>query len=90
MILVPPEMWENLSQTLPPTPYKKILNSKDHTFNKWLKVRLQQHPFLKSERQKRDPNPIPIVETGGTQPSFKTKPKRKCIIGSLRLFKQKH
>jgi hypothetical protein len=48
---------------------------------------LHQDPFLKSEKQKREPIPIPIVETGGTQPSFKTKPKRKRIIVSLPLFK---
>jgi len=81
-------MFENRSQTLPPPPpVKKILNSEGHSYNKWTKVRLHQDPFLKSEKQKREPIPIPIVETGGTQPSFKTKPKRKRIIGSLPLFK---
>jgi hypothetical protein len=87
MILVPPEMWENRTQTLSPPPVKKILNSKDHGYNKWTKVRLHQEPFLKSEKQKREPIPIPIAETGGTQPRFKTKPKGKRIIGSLPLFK---
>jgi hypothetical protein len=48
-------------------------------------VRLHQEPFLKSEKQKR--KPIPIVETGVTQRSFKTKPKRKRIIGSFPWFK---
>jgi len=45
MILVPPEMWENRSQTLPPPPVKKILNSKGHSYRKWTKVRLHQDPF---------------------------------------------
>jgi hypothetical protein len=45
---------------------------------------------LKTEKRKCDPIPIPIVETGGTpdsKPSFKTKAKRKCIIGSAPVFK---
>jgi len=48
---------------------------------------LHQDPFLKSEKQKREPIPIQTVETGRTQPSFITKSKRKRIIGSLPLFK---
>jgi hypothetical protein len=84
MILVPPEMWETRSQASPP-PVKTILNSKDH--NKWTKVRLHQGPCLKSEKQKREPIPIPIVETKVTHPSFKTKPKRERITGSLPWFK---
>ena len=60
MILVPPEMWETRSQASPPPPppVKTILNSKDHSYNKWMKVRLHQDPFLKSEKQKREPNPF--------------------------------
>jgi hypothetical protein len=81
MKLVPPEMWETRSQTLPPV--KTILNSKDHSYTKWNEVRLHQDPILKREKQKREPIPIPTVEAGVTQPSFKTKPKRKRIIGSL-------
>jgi len=42
---------------------------------------------LKTEKQKREPIPIPVIETGSTEPSFKTKPKRKRIIGSVPLFK---
>jgi hypothetical protein len=49
---------------------------------------LQQEPFLKNEMRKREPIPIPIVETGGPNPSFTTKPKRKRIIGSVPLFKE--
>jgi hypothetical protein len=74
MILVPPEMWETRSPALP-TPPVTILNSKDHSYNNWTKGRLHQDPFLKSEKQKREP--IPIVETGVTQTSFKIKPKCK-------------
>jgi len=40
---------------------------------------------IKTEKQKREL--IPIIETGTTKPSFKTKPKRKLIIGSVPLFK---
>jgi len=42
---------------------------------------------LKTEKQKRELIPIPIIETGVAEPSFKTKPKRKRIIGSVPLFK---
>ena len=86
MVLVPPEMWETRSQASPP-PVKTILNSKDRSYNKWTKIRLHEDPFLKSEKQKREPIPIPIVETVVTHPSFKTKPKRKRITGSLPWFK---
>lgn len=85
MILVPPELWEKRSQS--PPPVKKILNSKDHSYDKWTRVRMHQDPFLKNEKQKREPIPIPIIETQSTTPSFKTKPKRKRIIGSVPLFK---
>ena len=86
MILVPPEIQETRSNASPP-PVKTILNSEDHSFNKWTKVRLHQDPFLKSEKQKLKLIPIPNAETEITQPSFKTKPKRKRIIGSLPWFK---
>ena len=59
MILFPPEMWESRSQASPP-PVKTILNSKDHSYKKWMKVRLHQDPFLKSEKQKRDPSPFQL------------------------------
>ena len=46
MILVSPEMWENRSQALsPPPPVKKILNTKDHSYNKWTKVRFIKTHF---------------------------------------------
>ena len=77
MILVPPELWENRSLP-PPPPVKKVINSKNHSFNKWTKVRLHQDPYLKREKRKREPIPIPITETGDT--------KRKIIIDSLPLF----
>ena len=77
MILVPPELWENRS--LPPTPLKKIIKSKDHSYNKWTKIRLHQNPYLKTEKRKQEPIPIPIIETGDV--------KRKRIIGAVPLFK---
>jgi hypothetical protein len=81
MILIPPELWENRFTSSPP-PVKKTLNSKDNSFDKWTQVRVHEDPYLKIEKQKRDPIPIPIIETGGTpesKPTFKTK--RKRIIG---------
>ena len=51
------------------------------------KFLLQQNPYLKTEKQNRETNLIPIIETGSTKPSFKTKPKRKRIIASVPLFK---
>jgi len=73
MILVPPELWENRNQE-PPPPIKEILKRKDHSYNKWTQFRLHQDPYLKPEKQKREHFPIPIIETGSTKPSFKTKP----------------
>ena len=46
MILVPPEPWEN--RQTPPPPVKKILQSKDHSYNKWTQVRLHQDTYLKN------------------------------------------
>jgi len=48
MILVPPELLENGSQT--PPPVKQIRKSKDHCCNKWTQVRLYQDPYLKTEK----------------------------------------
>jgi hypothetical protein len=76
MILVPPELWENRS--LPPPRVKKNIKSKDHSYNKWTKIRLHQDSYLKTEKRKREPIPIPIIETGDA--------KRKRIIGSVPLF----
>jgi hypothetical protein len=63
MILVPPELWENRCKTpTPPPPVKEILNSKDNSYDKWTRVRIHQDPFLKVEKQKREPIPVPIIE----------------------------
>jgi len=69
MILVPPDLWENRCQTPPPSPppVKKILKCKDLSYNKWTQVRMQKDPYLKTEKQKRDPIPTPIKETIGTK-----------------------
>ena len=77
IILVPPELWEKRSQS--PPPVKKIHKNKDHSYNKWTQVRLHQDQYLKTEKRKREPIPIPIIEQGET--------KRKRIIGSVPLFK---
>ena len=74
MILVPPELWENRSLA-PPPPVKKILKSNEHSCNKWTQISLHQDPYLKTEKRKREPIHIPIVETGGTpdsKPNFQT------------------
>jgi hypothetical protein len=64
MILVPPELWEKHCQApLPPPPVKTIMKSKDHSYNKWTRVRLHQDPYLKTEKLKREPIAIPIIET---------------------------
>ena len=77
-ILVPPELWEKRSQS--PPPVKKILKSKDHSYNKWTQVRLHQDQYLKTEKRKREPIPIPIIEKGDS----------KRIISSVPLFKNKN
>ena len=85
MNLVPPDLWENRTQESQP-PDKEILKIKYNSYNKWTQVRLHHDPHLKTEKQKR--KPIPIEEAGGTNPSFKSKPKWKCIIGTVSMFKQ--
>ena len=65
MILIPPELWENRSQQAPP-PVKKLLKSNERSCNKWTQIGLHQDPYLKTEKRKREPIDIPIVETGGT------------------------
>jgi hypothetical protein len=40
IIVVPSELWENRSQT--PSPVKKILKSKENSYNKWTQVRLHE------------------------------------------------
>ena len=42
MILVPPELWENCQTPPSPPPVIKILQSKDHSYNKWTQVPLHQ------------------------------------------------
>jgi hypothetical protein len=48
MFLIPPEVWEKkCKQSISPAPppsVRKILNSKDHSYNKWTNVRMQQDP----------------------------------------------
>ena len=88
MILVPSELWEN-RQTPPPPPVKKRLQRKDHSYNKWTQVRLHQDSYLKTEKQKREHIPIPIVEPASTKPSIITKPKRKLLSVHFLCLKQK-
>jgi len=49
---------------------------------------LHQDPYLKTEKPKREPIPIPIIKTVSRKPNFKTKPKRKRVIASLPLIKR--
>ena len=79
---------ENRSQE-PPPPVKVLLKIKDHSYNIWTQVRLHQNTYVKTVKQKREPIPISIIETSSTKHSFKTKPKRKRIIGSVPLFKNR-
>jgi hypothetical protein len=84
MILVPPDLVENGSQA-PTPPVKQILKLNDYSYIKWTQVRLHQDLYLKTEKRKRQPIPIPTVKTGGTldsNPSFQAKPKRKSVISS--------
>jgi len=88
MILVPPELWESRCQTPPPPPpVKRYLKLTTTVITNGPKFAFIKDPYLKTEKQKREPIPIPVIETGSTEPSFKTKPKRKRIIGSVPLFK---
>jgi hypothetical protein len=56
---------------------QRILKSTDHSNDKWTQLRVHQDLYLKTEKLKREPIPIPIIETGGTpqsKPGFKAKP----------------
>jgi len=66
MILVPPELWENLSQT--PKPVKQILKSKSHRYKKWTQFRLYQDPYLKNGKHMREHIHIPIIKPSSTKP----------------------
>jgi hypothetical protein len=68
---------------------QKSLKSADHNYDKWIQLRAHQDLYLKTQKLKREPIPIPIIETGGTpqsKPGFKTKPKRKRIVGCTTMF----
>jgi len=71
VILVPRELCEKLCKTPSPPPVKTILKSIDHGYNKWTRVRLHQDPYLKTEKLKREPIPIPIIETTRKSGPFK-------------------
>jgi hypothetical protein len=74
MILVSSELSEKRCQTPSPPPVKTILKRKDHSYNKWTRVRLHHKPYLKSEKRKREPIAIPIIEaTLKSEPFIKTK-----------------
>jgi hypothetical protein len=67
MFLIPPKVWKGKCkvppkrQPPPPIPpVGKILKKKDHSYNKWTKVRMLQDPLLKAEQSKREP-PKPVV-----------------------------
>jgi hypothetical protein len=57
-------LWEKHCQKpLPPPPVKTILKTKNHSYDKWTRVRLQQDPYLRTERLNREPIAVPILET---------------------------
>jgi hypothetical protein len=70
MISVPPELLGKCCQSPSPLPVKTILKSKDHSYNKCTRVRLHQDPYLKTEKLKREPIPIPIIKTTRKRGSF--------------------
>jgi hypothetical protein len=53
-LLIPPELWENRTQTSPSPPVKEILKSRDHSYDKWSQFCVHQDPYLKTEKLKRD------------------------------------
>jgi hypothetical protein len=62
MILDPPELWDNRCKTpTPPPRVKEILNIRVNSYDKLTLVRIHQDPFLKTERQKGVPIPVPII-----------------------------
>jgi hypothetical protein len=61
MILVHPELWEKRCPTPSPT-VKTIFKSKGHSYNKWIRVRVQD-PYPKTLKLKRKPIAIPIIES---------------------------
>jgi hypothetical protein len=63
IIVVPPELWEKRCQSPSPPPDKTILRNEDHGYNNWTRVRLLQDTYLKTGKLKREPIPIPIMET---------------------------
>jgi len=64
MILVHPKLGKSFSITTTKNILKINVIAKINGH-----VRLHQDPY--SEKRKREPTPIPIVETGSTKPSFK-------------------
>jgi hypothetical protein len=76
MFLIPPELWEKRCEASPTPPLpsvKKILNSKDHSYDKWTKVRMKQDPYLKTEKRE------PIVER---EVPVEVTPERKILLNS--------
>jgi len=62
LLLVPTELCEKRCQTPSLPPVKTILKGKDHSHNKWTRDHLHQGPYLKTEKRKREPIPVPIIE----------------------------
>jgi hypothetical protein len=78
-----PELWKKRCQTpSPPLPVKTISKSKVPSY-KWTRVRLQQDPYLKTEKLNREPIAIPItVTTRKTGPFLKAeKPESEIETG---------
>jgi len=63
MILVLRELVGKALSNTVTTACKTVLKSKYHSYIKWTRVRLHQDPYLKTEKLKREPIPIPIIET---------------------------
>jgi hypothetical protein len=61
MILLPPKLWETHCQTPAPPRIKTILKIKILSIR--TRDRLHQDPYLKTEKRKREPVRIPIIDT---------------------------
>jgi hypothetical protein len=61
---------KTLSKPLPPPSVKIILKSKNNSYDKWTQVRLQQDPYLRTEKLNREPIVVPIIESTRKTGSF--------------------
>jgi hypothetical protein len=88
VLLIPPELIEKKDKQ-PPPPLQEILKQKGRRFDKWARLR----PYLRSEKKKREPIPIPILETGGThkkQPRYKIERRKRRTLPIFKTTDSRH